>query len=206
MNVSQSTLLRALHGLAYSALLLTVFEACSGDEANAPLPPPGPASVAITGISLGQGFVGEGGASSVLACDYNIGVNVQTTNWTLLGPGRCGGALQCGQLRVSLSAASGRAVPSVIAAANGVVVNVRELVPASPAPDGERYTVQVELVDDSGKAYVALDGGNGSVETEFSMSFPKDCAGADGGSGSGAGGDSGAGSGGSGGGDSGAGA
>ncbi len=102
MNASQSTLLRALRGFGYTTLFLTVFQACNGNDASTPTPPAGPATLVITGISLGQGLYGDGGAASDLACDQSIGVNVQTTNWTLLPPGRCGGALQCGQLRVTL--------------------------------------------------------------------------------------------------------
>jgi len=172
VNASHSTLLRALRGLGYVALLLTVFEACSGDDASTPLPPPGPASVQITGLALGQGFLGDDGASSTLACDYTIGVNVQLTHWTLFGPGKCAGALQCGQLRVSLVGGPDNAeLLTVTAAGNGVALDVRSAIPPLPAGSGS-YVVKVELVDDSGKPYVAVDGGNGSVELPFDMIVP----------------------------------
>jgi hypothetical protein len=180
--------------LAYGALFLAVFEACSDDEASAPLPPAGPASVEITGIALGQGFVGDGGASSVLACDYTIGVNVQLTNWDLLGPGRCGGALQCGQLRVSLLDVSdvlpGVELPTVISAGNGVSLNVGALLSATPPLQSGTYAVQVELVDDAGKAYVGVDGGNGSVQQQFYMALPmpSECTAGNGGASAGNGG------------------
>jgi hypothetical protein len=166
-------LLRALRGIGHGALLLAVLGACSDDETSQPLPPAGPASVEITGIALGQGFVGEGGASSVLACDYTIGVNVQTANWTLLGPGRCSGALQCGQLRVSLLGGPGNGeLLTLIAAGNGAALNVRSLTP--PLQAG-MYAVKVELVDDLGKVYNALNGGNGSAQQQFFMELPGEC-------------------------------
>jgi len=176
VNASKSTLLRGLRALGYSACLLAVFQACSGDDTSTPLTPAGPASVEITGISLGNGLVGDGGESSVLACDYKIGVTVQTTNWTLYPPGRCGSTPQCGQLRVTLTSASGNVLASSIAAGNGVALDVRTLLPGAAPIEAGRYTIQVELVDDAGKVHVALDGGNGSAETEFSLTLPADCA------------------------------
>ena len=175
MNASKSTLLRALQGLGHMALVLTVFEACSGDQASPPTPPAGPATLAISGIALGQGFVGDGGASSILGCDYRIGVNVQTTNWTLLPPARCGGALQCGQLRVSLIDGSSAELLTLVAAGNGVSLDVRSLLSATPPLQSGMYTIKGELVDDAGKAYVAVDGGNGSAQQEFFMELPADC-------------------------------
>ncbi len=166
-------MLRALRGLGYAALLLTVFEACSGDDASTPLPPAGPARVEITGIALGQGFVGDGGASSVLACDYTVGVNVQTTDWTLLGPGRCGGALQCGQLRVSLlDGPVGAELLTIVTASNGAALDIGSLLSADPPLQAGTYSIMVELVDDLGKPYIALDGGNGSTQKEFFMALP----------------------------------
>ena len=199
MKASKSTRLRTLRGLGYVGILLAVFEACSGDDASGPQPPPGPASVEITGIALGQGFVGDGtDASSRLACDYAVGVNVQTTNWTLSGPGRCGGAAQCGQLRVSLLDAQGGELTAQTAASNGVALNVREFVSANLPLDCVDYAIKVELVDDLGKPYVALDGGNGSARQAFCMARPAECpsfpatpgsGGAGGGGGNSAGGD-----------------
>jgi len=192
VNASQSMLSRALRAFGYSALLLAVFEACSGDDTSTPSAPAGPASVEITGISLGQGLTGDGGAASVLACDYKIGVTVQTTNWTLLPPGRCGATLQCGQLRVSLlSSPAGSVLATTVAAGNGVALDVRNLVNgASPLTVG-RYLVQVELVDDAGKTYVAPDGSKGSNEAGFDLDELPVCSsspgigGAGGGSGAG---------------------
>ncbi len=175
MNASSSTLLRPLQGLGCAALLLAIFQACSGNDTSTPTPPAGPATVEITGIALGEGFFGSGGGSSVLACDYSIGVNVQTTNWTLLGPGRCGGALQCGQLRVSLlTGVDGGELLTVTSAGNGVALDVRTASP--PLPEGSNmYAIKVELVDDAGKPYVANDGGNGSAQEEFAMELPSKC-------------------------------
>jgi len=189
VNASQSTLLRVLRGLGYVTLLLAVFEACSGDEASTPLPPPGPASVEITGIALGQGFVGNDGASSSLACDYTIGVNVQMTNWTLFPPGKCSGTLQCGQLRVTLLDSSVAPI-TVTSAGNGVSLDVRSLLASVPPSRLFDYTIRVELVDDLGNPYVALDAGNGAAEKEFQMALPRpeDCTTAGGSGGSSGGG------------------
>jgi len=177
VNASKSTLLRALRGMGYAALLLTIFEACSGDDTTSPSPPAGPATLEITGIALGQGFFSEGDqASQLLACDYTIGVNVQITNWTLLAPARCGGALQCGQLRVSLlDGASSAELLTVISAGNGVALDVRSLLSADPPLVDGAYTIKVELVDDAGKVYVPLDGGNGTEQKNFSMTLPSAC-------------------------------
>ncbi|HKO53618.1 MAG TPA: hypothetical protein VJV79_38180, partial [Polyangiaceae bacterium] len=173
MNASQS-MLRALRGLGYAALLLTIFQACSGDDASAPLPPPGPASVEITGIALGQGFVGDGVTSAVLGCDYTVGVNVLTTNWTLYPPGRCGAALQCGQLRVSLlDRLDGAEILTVVSAGNGVALDVGSLRVATAPLTPTAYAIKVELVDDLGKVYLPLDGGNGSAQQEFVMALPR---------------------------------
>jgi len=179
VKASHSTLLCALGGLAHTALLLSLFAACGSNEDNAPLPPPGPASVEITGIALGHGFVGDGDVSSILACDYTIGVNVQLTNWQLRGPGRCGGALQCGQMRVSLlGGPDSIEPPTAVAAGNGVALDVSSLLPAITPLQALPYTIQVELVDDAGKPYIAVDGGNGSTQKQFQMAFPppSDCA------------------------------
>jgi hypothetical protein len=88
VNASKSMLLRALRGAGYMALWLTVFEACSGNDSSPPTPPAGPATVKITGISLGHGlYDANDEASWNLACDYTIGVNVETTNWgSAVGP------------------------------------------------------------------------------------------------------------------------
>ncbi|MEI9940230.1 MAG: hypothetical protein WDO69_23680 [Pseudomonadota bacterium] len=203
MNASQSTLLRALQGLGCTALLLAMFEACNGDDASPLTPPAGPATVQISRIALGQGFVGEDGASTRLACDYTIGVNVQTTNWTLFGPGKCGAALQCGQLRVSLLSGGldGPELLTVIAAGNGVALDVRSANP--PVQEDGHYAIKVELVDDSGKPYIALDGGNGSAQRDFDMMLPdaaecKSTGSGGGGGGGGSGGASGGGGGGGG--------
>ena len=179
VNASNPTLLRALRGLAYAALLLTVFEACSGDDASTPTPPAGPASIEITGISLGYGFGGDQPATSALACDYRIGVNVQTTNWALSSPGRCGGALQCGQLRVTLLApmpdgSADAELLQVMAAANGVSLDVRQANPALPADAiPYQYRIRAELIEDSGKPYVEVDGGNGSALRDLWVTVPK---------------------------------
>jgi len=176
VNASPSTLLRAVQSLGYVALLLTVFEACSGDQASPPTPPAGPATIEISGIALGQGFFGDGGASSTLGCDYTIGVNVQTTNWTLLPPARCGGALQCGQLRVSLlDGSSERERLKVVSAGNGVALDLRSLVSATPPLEAGTYVIKVELVDDAGKTYVAV-GGKGTDEQSFDLKLPENCA------------------------------
>ena len=166
--------MRALHGLGHAALLLAVFEGCSGNDTNPPPPPARPATISIAGIYLGTGSVGDGGASSVLACDYAIGVNVTTTDWTLRGPGRCGGALQCGQLRVSLlDGPDGSALlPPLVAANNGVALDVSSLLPSTVPSPSRGYAIKVELVDDAGVAYVPLEGGNGSAQQAFNMSFP----------------------------------
>jgi len=184
-------MLRVLRGLGYVTLLLAVFEACSGDEASTPLPPAGPASVEITGIALGQGFVGNDGASSSLACDYTIGVNVQMTNWTLFPPGKCSGTLQCGQLRVTLLDSSVAPI-TVTSAGNGVSLDVRSLLASVPPSQLFDYTIRVELVDDLGNPYVALDAGNGAAEKEFQMALPRpeDCTTAGGSGGSSGGGGS----------------
>ena len=171
-----------------------MFEACSNNDTSTPTPPAGPATIGISGIALGQGFVDGAGASPILACDYTIGVNVETTNWKLLGPGRCGGALQCGQLRVSLlDGPDGTALlMPLIAAGNGVALDVSSLVPPTDPMTPRSYVIKVELVDDSGNAYVAVDGGNGSAQQGFEMAFPSNCgshAGAAGAGGAGAGGD-----------------
>ena len=166
-------MLRALRGLGYAALLLTFFEACSGDESSTPSPPGGPASIAITAIALGHGFVGDGnGASSILACDYTIGVNVQTTNWTLTSPGRCGGALQCGQLRVTLLDGMNNELKQVMAAGNGVALDARAALSAVPPSALFPYSIRAELIEDSGKPYVELDGGDGSAQQDFEMALP----------------------------------
>ena len=166
--------MRTLQGLGHAALLLTVFGACSGNDTSSPTPPAGPATLDITGIALGSGFVGDGGASSLLACDYTIGVNVETTNWTLRGPGRCGGALQCGQLRVSLlDGPDGTALLTpLIAANNGAALDVSRLVPSTVPSKVRGYAIKVELVDDAGIQYVPLEGGNGSAQKAFDMAFP----------------------------------
>jgi hypothetical protein len=178
VNASQSTLLRALSGLGYAALLLTFFEACSGDDTSTPTPPDGPASIAISGIALGHGFLGDGGAASILGCDYTIGVNVQTTNWTLSSPGRCSGALQCGQLRVTLLDGENKELKQVMAAGNGVALDVRSALSAVPPLNSFRYTIRAELIEDSGKPYVEVDGGNGSARQDFEMALPAraDCS------------------------------
>ena len=177
VNASKSTLLRALSGLGYAALLLTLFGACSGNDGSPPLPPDGPASLAITGIALGHGFVSEDEASWSLACDYSVGVNVQMAYWTLRGPGQCGGALQCGQLRVTLlgGADGSTELLNVIAAGNGVALDLQPLLSATPPLQDGDYVVKVELVDDAGKAYIGVDGGNGSDQKAFKLRLPADC-------------------------------
>jgi len=168
-------LLRAVRGLGYVSLLLALFEACSGNDTSSPTPPPGPAHVEITQLSLGHGFYSEDDeASQVLACDNTIGINVVTNNWTLYPPGRCAGALQCGHLRVSLlDAVSPQPVLTLIAAGNGVALNVLAANPPLPRDDTRySYTVRVELVDDSGKPYVEVDGGDGTGLKRFDMEIP----------------------------------
>src|SRR6185369_6180288 len=160
----------------------------------------GPASIESMEIALGNGVYDGSEASSVLACDYKIGVTVQTKNWTLNSPGRCAGALQCGQLRVSLLDANGDAVlPRIIAAGNGVTLDVSSLVNVGLRPEwkpphdaGDSYTVLAELIEDSGTPYIELDGGDGSHTEDFYMKLPGTCdegtAGAGAGAGGGAGG------------------
>jgi len=134
-------------------------------------------------IALGNGVYDGSEASSVLACDYKIGVTVQTKNWTLNSPGRCAGALQCGQLRVSLLDANGDAVlPRIIAAGNGVTLDVSSLVNVGLRPEwkpphdaGDSYTVLAELIEDSGTPYIELDGGDGSHTEDFYMKLPGTC-------------------------------
>jgi hypothetical protein len=86
--------------------------------------------------------------------------------------------LQCGQLRVSLLDLNGpESVErlSLIAAGNGVALDVRPLLSATPPLTDGTYAVKVELVDDAGRPYVASDGGNGSTQTDFDLKLPGDC-------------------------------
>jgi len=173
VNASPSTLLRALRGLGSVALLLTLFEACSGSEANPPKPPAGPATIKIKEIALGHGFYNALDPTSYeLACDYTIGVNVGTTNWTLYPPGKCAGALQCGQLRVTLFDSDGNILTQVVAAGNGVSLDVSSL---PTPPSVASYKVTAELIEDSGHPYVETDGGVGSDSTDIHMTLPEKC-------------------------------
>jgi len=165
-------LLRALRGLGSVALLLTLFEACSGSEANPPKPPAGPAKIEIKEIALGHGFYNEFDPTShAVTCDYTIGVNVELEYWTLYPPGRCAGALQCGQLRVRLEDSGQNTLLELTAAGNGVAMDVSSLADDEKSIEGS-YQVVAELIEDSGHPYVEVDGGDGSARKTFDMVLP----------------------------------
>ena len=185
-------MLRTVRALGSVTLLLALFEACSSNEATPPTPPAGPALITIKSISLGNGTYDESNPpTQVLSCDYTIGVNVLLTNWKLYPPGLCAGAPQCGQLRVSLlDESSPDPVIQVLAAGNGVALDVAALVDKSnltawKPPLTGNFTIRAELVDDSGKPYVEVDGGDGSDTTgNLDVKLPSGCNAPSGGGGS----------------------
>ena len=174
--MTRSRSLQALRYLGSSLLLLCVFEACSSNDTSAPDLFHGPPTLEITGISLGSGTTGQGGDSGVLACDGNIGVTLAITNWTLYPPGKCDGAVQCGQVRITLlDGPKGAELGSQLAASLGVNLNVSKLVASGDVKAGN-YAIQADLVDDAGKVYAITDGGNSSAEQAFSLALPAECA------------------------------
>ncbi len=165
--------LRTVRFLAAVALTLGVFEACSGDDTAAGVVAAGPASVAISSISLSTGNVLADG-SNVLGCDYTIAVGLDLPNWTLAQPGACP-VPQCGRVRVTLLEANGTTLLDRLSASAGVSFDVsRYFSGDSPLPAGT-YTVRAELVDDAGNPFNPGDGGKGSEEKQFDLALPASC-------------------------------
>ena len=155
-----------------------MFEACSSsNDTTEPLLPP---TVAITGISVGQGD------TSLLSCDHIVAVSIALQNFTLKPPGACT-APQCGRARVSLlDAPDGKVLVSRDAANTGVELDLDELKQSDGSPldvnalSGS-YGIEVELLDDAGKVVIVADGGNGSARRSFSIdSVAPECPPADG--------------------------
>ncbi len=172
--MTRSRSLQALRYLGSSLLLLSVFEACSGDDSTPPDPFTAPPTLEISGISLGNGMVGQSGASGVLACDNTIDVTLALSNWLLYPPGKCDGTPQCGQVRVTLLSPDGAELGSQLTASLGVNVNVANLVAAGKLTAG-LYGFRAELVDDAGKVYAATDGGISTTERAFALALPAEC-------------------------------
>lgn len=175
--MTRSRSVQLLRYLGSSLLLMGVFEACSGDDSAPTDLFDGPPTLSITGISLGSGMTGQGGDSSVLACDNTIGVAIALTNWTLYPPGKCGSALQCGQVRVSLldGGPNGAVLSQRLAASLGADLNVSTLVTSDKLHAGG-YTIQAELVDDAGVVYAITNGGNSTTEQTFNLTLADGCA------------------------------
>jgi hypothetical protein len=156
-------------------LLPCVFEACSSDQGATPNPFNEPPTLEISAISLGSGSIGQGGDSSLLACDDTIGITLTLQNWRPEPPGKCGSTPQCGQIRVSLLGADGAVVSSTSSAAVGVNLDVTRFVEDGTLKAGS-YTIQAQLVDDAGGVYPITDGGNSSAERSFTLRLKDGCA------------------------------
>ncbi|MEO8916579.1 MAG: hypothetical protein ABI488_04085 [Polyangiaceae bacterium] len=154
---------------------MAVFEACSADDPSTPNPFNNPPTLEISDISLGNGSIGQGGDSSVLACDDTIGVTFAVSNWDLYPPGKCGSTPQCGQLKVSLLDGPGGAVILTHGSGSvGVNLDLTALVKAGNFKAGS-YAIQADLVDDSGAVYPITGGGNSTVERAFKLSLADGC-------------------------------
>ena len=166
---------QALKYLGSSLLLLGVFEACSGDDAATPNPFHDPPTLEIASISLGSGSIGQGGDSSVLACDETIGVTLAISNWYAYPLGKCGTTPQCGQIRINLlDGPKGAVLATKTSASVGVDLDVAQLVADGKLTAGS-YTIQAELVDDAGAVNPVTNGGNKSVEQAFNLTLSDGC-------------------------------
>lgn len=76
--------------LAFGALALGVFEACSNSDDSTAVTPAGPPDIEITMPLDG------------VACDHSLVVHLVLTNWTTRPPGNCGTTPQCGSIQVTL--------------------------------------------------------------------------------------------------------
>jgi hypothetical protein len=159
---------RALTFLGSTLLVLAVFEACSNDDSSTSTVA-GPPSISITKLSFGSATVSA--ADGAPACSNPLGVALNIGNWTLKEPGACASTPQCGQVRVTLLKSSdSTALATKVAVGAGVDLNL-----ATPLEAGS-YTIEAELIDDSGAVFTITDAGSSSAQKSFTLNPPVDCS------------------------------
>jgi hypothetical protein len=151
---------RIARWVAFTALALGVFEACSNSDDSTAIPPPGPPDIEIT-MPL-----------DAVACDGSLVVHLVLTNWTTRPPGNCGTTPQCGSVQVTLETPNGTIYTQRTAAGalrpgtttirdSDVQLDLTALLAQDPTlPD--TYSLKAELLSDALQPVVASPGGQTS--------------------------------------------